>query len=67
MVPGPMKIERQLNQRINSINLEPIRWYFRIVQYLLLRTEPGKRRPRSQCLCDGNLRFDFSRLESSYQ
>jgi len=38
---GPMKIERQLNQRINSINLEPIRWYFRIVQYLLLRTEPG--------------------------
>jgi len=24
-----MKIERQLNQRINSINLEPIRWYFR--------------------------------------
>jgi hypothetical protein len=62
-----MKIERQLNQRINSINLEPIRWCFRIVQYLLLRTEPEKRRPRLQCLCDGGLRVDFSRVEPSYQ
>jgi hypothetical protein len=30
-------VERQLNQRINSINFEPIGWCLRIIQVLPLR------------------------------
>jgi hypothetical protein len=34
MVLRPEKIERQLNQRNNAVNLEPLRWNLRIVQIL---------------------------------
>jgi hypothetical protein len=54
-----VEIERQLNQRIDSINLEPIGWRLRIVQCVPPRTESKKRRPLSQFLCDGGLPFDF--------
>jgi hypothetical protein len=63
MVSGPVKIERQFNQRINSINLKPIRWRLRFVQYRPLCSESKKRRPPSQLLCDGGLRFDFIGME----
>jgi len=52
-----MKIERQLNQRINSINLEPIRWYFRIV-HIFSAYRAWEAETAIACLCDGNLRFD---------
>ena len=37
MVPGPVEIERKLYQRIDSINLKPVGWCLRIIQYLPLR------------------------------